>query len=301
MKNQFPIRFLILLFPFLCFSCLSKKKHLAAIDLQKSQSDAVLQQAIEIRDSKLNIANKNINDLELQLAERKGENNILVGLRKELQDQIASLELDIENMSTKSSSTQQNLSATLKKKDTEIAQLNDLIKQVNSTLSQHVSILEQLANELNRDLQYINQDKYELATGQHQVTLNIVNDMIFRSKSVTRLQDSALPLLEKVANVLQKYPSMNIQITGHTNNAPPRRRADVDNWNVSAQYAATIVRLLIDEFDMSPSQIVLAARGEYSPTASNETEEGKKKNQRIEFIIAPRSEDLVRAIRKVID
>jgi len=96
------------------------------------------------------------------------------------------------------------------------------------------------------------------------------------------------------------YPTMNLSVVGHTDNAPPARKSSVDNWNVSAQQAATIVRILTEEYDVSPSQVVLGAQGEYKPRSSNETDSGKSENRRVEFIMAPRSEDLVRAIRSVI-
>ena len=205
-------------------------------------------------------------------------------------------------MSSRSTSTQQNLNANLRKKDEEIAQLKDIIQQVDAVLLRHVNLLEQVSNELYDSLKYLNPEKFELSTGKQQVSLNIQNDLLFKPRSVTRLvEKTAFPILEKVAEVLVKYPNMSISIIGHTDNRPPRRRADVDNWNVSAQRAAVIVRLLIDDFDLSSSQLLLAAKGEYAPRASNETDEGKNKNQRIEFLIAPRAEELEKAVRKVIE
>ena len=60
------------------------------------------------------------------------------------------------------------------------------------------------------------------------------------------------------------------------------------------------IRDSIDDYDMNPSQLLLASKGEFSPRASNETETGKNQNQRIEFVVAPQAEELERAIRKVI-
>jgi len=106
MSRLFHYRsFLLLFIPLFCASCISKKKHLEALTLLQNQSDAQLRQEVELRDSKINIANKNIEDLRLQLAERKGENNILVDLRKELEVQINDLESNMENMSSRSSSS----------------------------------------------------------------------------------------------------------------------------------------------------------------------------------------------------
>ena len=58
---------------------------------------------------------------------------------------------------------------------------------------------------------------------------------------------------------------MFITVIGHTDNSPPRRSADVDNWNISAQRAATIVRVLKDDFEIGPNRLLLAAKGEFAP------------------------------------
>ncbi|MEM8907252.1 MAG: OmpA family protein [Bacteroidota bacterium] len=293
-----------LLLSLLFCACVSNKKHRAALQLQQYQSDSIFQHEVGLRDLQLEEANKNINGLQLQLAERKGENNILMALRKELETQIQQLEQEIEKMNNQSSSTQKNLNTNLRQKEEEIVQLKDLIQEVDAVLNRHTTLLEEVGNQLHFELQSfeeIDQESYELLTEQNQVSLSLQNSLLFRARSVVRLQDDALPLLEKVTDVLLKYPNLNVSIIGHTDNAPPRRRADVDNWNVSAQRAATIVRVMTEDYGLSPSQVLLGARGEYSPQASNATSEGKTKNQRIELRIAPRSEALVKAVKKVID
>ena len=151
----------------------------------------------------------------------------------------------MENMSSRSSSTQKNLSANLREKDQEIARLKDLIQQVDATLDRHVSTIEQVSNAVYTNFQYVNPEKFELITNKHQIRFSLQNDLFFRAKSVIRLEeDTALPLLEKIAGILLKHPSMSVTVIGHSNNIPPRRKADVDNWNVSAQRAATLLSLI---------------------------------------------------------
>jgi len=118
---------------------------------------------------------------------------------------------------------------------------------------------------------------------------------------VVKITDLGFTVLDRISQVIQKYPNMNVSVVGHTDNTPPKRKSNVDNWNVSAQQAATVVRLLTEEYDLNPSQILLGAKGEYAPRASNGSEEGQKENRRIEFNIAPRSEELVNAVKKVLN
>jgi len=281
--------------------CISNKKHLLALEMQAKKEAALLEQETSLRDSKIRRAEESITDLNLQLAEAKGENNILLMLRGELQDRVTQLEGTIENVSSRSSSTQQNLNQNLQQKDSEIQQLKGLITEVNTTLDRHTQLVGTLAGELRQEIGAILQTQYFIETGLEEVRLILLDDLIFKPKSVIKVNDLALTVLEKISNVLSRYPMMNLTVIGHTDNAPPARKSSVDNWNVGAQQAATVVRILTEEYDFSPSQVTLGSRGEFKPYASNETDSGKKENRRVEFIMAPRSEDLVRAIRSVIE
>ncbi len=281
--------------------CISNKKHLLALEMQAKKEAALLEQETSLRDSKIRRAEESITDLNLQLAEAKGENNVLLMLRGELQDRITQLEGTIENVSSQSSSTQQNLNQNLQQKDLEIQQLKGLIAEVNTTLDRHTQLMGTLAGELRQEIGAVLQTQYFIETGLEEVRLILLDDLIFKPKSVTKVNDLALTVLEKLSSVISRYPTMNLTVVGHTDNAPPARKSSVDNWNVGAQQAATVVRILTEEYDFSPSQVTLGARGEFKPRASNETDSGKNENRRVEFIMAPRSEDLVRAIRSVIE
>lgn len=297
-KNTFLLTASLLLI--VTTGCISKKKHLLALDTQAKKEAALLEQEIMLRDSKLNRAQETITQLNLDLSEAKGENNILLMLRGELQDRIAQLESTVENVNSRSSSTQQNLNQNLQQKDAEINRLQDLINQVNATLDRHTQLIGAVAGDLRAAISMVLQDQYFIETGLEEVRLILLDDLVFKKGSVVKVNDLALTVLDKTSEVLQRYPTINLTVTGHTDNEPPSRKSNVDNWNVSAQQSATIVRLLTEEYDLSPSQILLGAQGEFKPRTSNASPAGKRENRRIELVMAPRSEDLVRAIRGVI-
>lgn len=50
--------------------------------------------------------------------------------------------------------------------------------------------------------------------------------------------------------------------------------------------------LLLQDEGVHPENLSAAGYGEYQPEASNETEEGKKKNRRIEITLMPNQEEL---------
>ena len=280
-------------------SCVSKKKHLLAMDMEAKKALA-LEEEIALRDSQLKRGADQIIDLKLELAEAKGENNVLVMLRTELQEKISGLEGNIKNLSTTSSSTRENLNQTVQQKEGEINRLNGLLNEVNTTLDRHTQLMGALAGDLRQEVEAILQDQYFIETGQAEVRLILLDDLIFKPKSVVKVTDLSLSVFEKISKVLENYPTMNITVVGHTDNKRPARKSSVDNWNVGAQQAATVVRILSEEYDISPSRILLGAKGEFKPRTSNESEMGRRENRRVELIMSPNTLDLVRAVRSVL-
>ena len=238
--------------------------------------------------------------MELNLAERKGENNILVQLRQELLDSINYLQTNIRGLSQRSASTQQDLSSTLAKKDQQIRNLQEQLNSVNVVLDKHLATISRIAGDLRFVLQELNPNVYNMTSTQMRLKVSIIETMIFEKGSNSRISDQGYTLLEKIAAVFSKYPNMLIQVTGHTDNTPPRRKSSGDNWNVSVVRGANITRLLIGDFGVSPNQLTAAGKAEFAPIDSNATPGGKAKNRRIEFIIAPRTEDLIKAVKQKI-
>jgi len=98
--------------------------------------------------------------------------------------------------------------------------------------------------------------------------LNLSDEILFPSGSAS-LSSSGQAVLRKVSRRLLELPH-NIQVEGHTDDVPVARRY-ASNWELAAARASSVVRLMIE------------ARAEFAPIASNETDEGRAKNRRIEI------------------
>jgi len=81
-----------------------------------------------------------------------------------------------------------------------------------------------------------------------------------------------------------------LMISGFTDDRPIRgnNRSFEDNWELSAQRALTVTRVLIEE-GMPASMVFAAAFGEQSPVASNQDEQGRAQNRRVEMAPVPRN------------
>ena len=297
MKKIFPI--LLTFLVIFSESCISNKKHAAFVNSLKETHEQTVNNMTLKYNRELAQANDTIRNMSLRLAERKGENNILVMIRKELRDSINFLNSNIRGLSQQSSSTQQNLAGTIAQKESEIKRLQDRIAAVDQAIDQHVQKIGTLSGDIRYVLQDLDYKQYNITTSQNDVSVSLNDDLIFYKGSNSRMNDAGILKLEQLATVFNRYPAMRIQVTGHTDNLAPRRKADVDNWNVSVVRAASVVRTLTRDFDVSPNQVTAAGKGEYSPLTSNADADGRDQNSRIEFRLAPRERDLVKSIRAI--
>lgn len=76
-----------------------------------------------------------------------------------------------------------------------------------------------------------------------------------------------------------------ISVTGHTDNVPISGGRFRDNWDLAAARASSVVRALEDRGAASMDQMTAISKGESAPVASNDTDDGREKNRRIEIEI----------------
>ena len=101
----------------------------------------------------------------------------------------------------------------------------------------------------------------------------------------TKLKVTALKALDQIAEVL-KDNDRRIIIEGHTDDMPIAKNDFFEtNWELGALRASTIVRYLIKYHKIDPSRLAAISYADTKPIATNETEEGRAKNRRIEIYI----------------
>ena len=67
--------------------------------------------------------------------------------------------------------------------------------------------------------------------------------------------------------------------------SPYGTRTTADNWELSMDRADTVRKFILDSSGIDPGLLVACYYGEYHPVASNDTEEGRTKNRRVDFVI----------------
>ncbi len=117
------------------------------------------------------------------------------------------------------------------------------------------------------------------------VELTIQGSILFDSGK-TDIKDDALPVIEKVGQILETFAGGTIEIEGHTDNVPMTGGGKyANNDELSSGRALSIFYYLTEHTTLDPSKLVHTGRGEYSPIADNSTDEGRARNRRVEIKI----------------
>ena len=91
----------------------------------------------------------------------------------------------------------------------------------------------------------------------------------------------SFPVLDEVVSVMEEYPDITkVKVSGHTDSDGP----DDYNLNLSTRRAASVMKYLTEK-GIDADRLDSQGYGEGEPIDSNETDEGKAKNRRVEFNI----------------
>lgn len=92
--------------------------------------------------------------------------------------------------------------------------------------------------------------------------------------------------LADAANILKENPAIKVEIQGHTDAVG----SDAYNQQLSERRARSVVTYLIQNFGIARGRLTAKGYGESQPVSSNDTEEGRQLNRRVEFVIVSEGE-----------
>ena len=118
----------------------------------------------------------------------------------------------------------------------------------------------------------------------HYVTIEIKGAVLFDSGKA-ELKSEAMPVISRVGDILKQYSGYRVEVIGHTDNVPLTKAPYYSNEMLSSARAISVATYLaeVDGKNLGWDNVYFSGRGEYEPVASNETEEGRAKNRRVEI------------------
>lgn len=268
-------------------SCVGKKKFLNEVS-RRATCDTTLQ---EINSRNLAL-NRELAQIKLQLAEKTGESNALREMQNKQDAQINRLKLEVERLTNQSLNQQSTMDGALQQRTQELEASKAVIQSFKDVLIDQENRMAELLRKVTEAIPELGGNDLTVEVKDGKAIISLSEKVLFRSGGDDLISKSG-SIIERISNVLQQYPDMDVLVLGHTDN----QRNRVDNWNLSAMRAAALARSLTKDFGLNPNQVTAAGKSEYKPKASNESASGREQNRRTELVISPQSEKIVRMVK----
>ena len=131
-----------------------------------------------------------------------------------------------------------------------------------------------------------------------EIIVRVRGDILFASASADLMED-AKPLISRffTEEIIPQLDQLNtIRIEGHTDNVPIRNEVFADNIQLSQRRSWAVWDYLVNVspldnpvfLALDKAMIDCNGRGEYHPIASNDTDEGRARNRRVDFVLVRR-------------
>ena len=98
------------------------------------------------------------------------------------------------------------------------------------------------------------------------------------------INPASFATIEKVATVVRSLPNQ-VRLEGHTDSKPIRTSRFRSNWELSAARSIAMLELFASRFGVPIERMAVAGYAENAPTGSNETEEGRARNRRVDVVL----------------
>jgi chemotaxis protein MotB len=116
-------------------------------------------------------------------------------------------------------------------------------------------------------------------------------DNILFDPGKTDLKSAGKETIAQVAQILSGIEGRKFQVTGHTDNVPIKSGKFKSNWELSAARAVEVVKFMSVN-GMDAKRLSAAGYADELPVASNDTDDGRRQNRRIEIVVQPNIEEL---------
>jgi len=306
------LKMLSVILVILIFSgCVSSQEHKAALgNIDNLKKD------ISAMEEKLKTKEGEKTALESELSKLKKEKEELIKKRDALSAENANLKSMLEANKDELTKDLISVKAKLSEKEQKIKELENELKSENAQITELKTEISGLSKEKSQAIEekdkavaelkktytnLVDELKDEIKKGEIAVTqlrdklsLSMVDKILFDSGSADVKKDGK-KVLDRVAEILRKVTDKQIRIEGHTDNVKIGLRIAKKfptNWELSNARATNVVRYL-QEKGVDPKLLSPAGYAEYKPVESNDTEEGKSKNRRIEIVLIPIDSDRI--------
>ena len=252
---------------------LSLEKENARIKEDNLELEAILK-------AKEDTLSKNIVDLRAQIADLKKKNSLMKAENEDLSLNVETLQKDVNNYQSQNVALRTEFKVLQSKTKNLKRQKEEEVLAMKGT---YENLLENMKSEIEKG-------KITITQLRGKLKVNMLDEILFDSGETT-INPQGIEVLKRVGSILLSVKDKAINIEGHTDNVPigaELSKKYPTNWELSVVRATNVARYLQEKSSINPILLSATGYGEYKPVASNETEEGRAKNRRIEIVLIPR-------------
>jgi chemotaxis protein MotB len=229
---------------------------------------------------------RRVSELEQELADSRRQRTELEGRLGELdtrnQELISRLEAlgqDVESLRSERTSLTTSLTETQRALD-----------ELRAREAQQQARLATFRQMLERFRAMMESGRLRVRVVRGRMVVELPDNVLFDS-GASELKPEGQATLIEVVQILRSIEGRHFQIAGHTDNVPIRSRRFPSNWELSGARAVTVTRFMIDQ-GMPADRISAVGYAETQPIDTNDTEEGRARNRRIEIALMPNLDEL---------
>ena len=276
-----------------CVSTGTHTKTLTELEAEK-KSSAQLQQQLAGLQQHLSKESAQRKSAEQQAAELAKERESLAARSRELQSRLDGLEKEKGQLNSDLSDLQGNAARIAKEREQllqEQTRLAATLEQERLAKEEEITRLTRTQEELSKSLQdEIAKGNITIQQVRDRLTINMVDRVLFDSGQA-QVKPAGVKVLKQVSDILKTVTDKQIRIEGHTDNVPISSKLQghfKTNWELSTARATTVVRYLIDQGSVNRQHLSAVGYADTQPRASNDSEEGRSSNRRIEIVLYPK-------------
>lgn len=237
-------------------------------------------------DAETTRANDLASQLETSRTERDGlqhQIDAMTARNSEIATQLAALGTDVERLQGNNATLRTDreaLAASLAETTRALDELRERQRQAEARLATFRSLLERFRS-------MIESNQLRIRIDRNRMIVELPAGVLFDSgRSDLRSQGQAT--VAHVAEVLRQIPDREFQIAGHTDNTPMRGG---DNWQLSTARAVTVLRFMVQS-GVPANRLSASGYADTQPVATNDTDEGRGQNRRIDIVLLPNLNEL---------
>ena len=190
----------------------------------------------------------------------------------------------LENQHTNLQDEKQNLVQTSRDLSLKLQKEKAIVKEKAKV----ISTLEETKNKIEEGLkEQIANQQVKIEDIEGKLKLTFIDKILFNSGS-TKINKKGKEILLSFTESIREDRDHNILAEGHTDNVSvgsALKSKFPSNWELSTARASAVVRYLQEDGGIEPERLSAIGYSYFKPVASNDDEEGRSQNRRIEIIL----------------